>query len=114
MEGNERPKKEAELSGLVDDWLNKQGIYIWVAAGQVDFHAYQKLISYIGAFITLSYISCPDGYSNTLLSPSCVLGTAPTVGTVGGRYIPRIGGGNELLIAQVQLERQPVAVSSSR
>ena len=38
-----------------------------------------------------SYISCPDGYSNTLLSPSCVLGTAPTVGMVGGPYIPRIG-----------------------
>jgi hypothetical protein len=90
MEGNERPKKEAELSRLVDDWLNKQGIYIWVAAGQVDFNAYQNLISYIGALITFSYISCPDGYSNTLLSPSCVLGTAPTVGLVGKIYIFRM------------------------
>ena len=91
MEGNERSKKEAGLSRLVDDWLNKQGIYIWVAARQVNFHAYQNLISYIGALITFSYIPCPDGYSNTLLSPSCVLGTAPTVGMVGGPYIPRIG-----------------------
>ena len=54
-----------------------------------------------------SYISCPDGYSNTLLSPSCVLGTAPTVGLVGKIYIFRmradsgIRGSGEPLITPV-------------
>ena len=50
MEGNERSKKEAGLSRLVDDWLNKQGIYIWVAARQVNFHAPPNLTNLYGGF----------------------------------------------------------------
>lgn len=52
---------------------------------------------------------CPDGLHTTSLSQGCVLGTAPTMGTVG-----REGqeGGENLLIAQSQLMGQLEVTSS--
>jgi len=45
---------------------------------------------YIEALTGFSHIFCPDGLSNnTLFSQSFMLGTAPTVGTVGRMYFLR-------------------------
>lgn len=38
----------------------------------------------------LSHVYCLDGLNNALLSPGCDLGTAPTLGPVGGVGTPRI------------------------
>ena len=45
---------------------------------------------HIEALAVFSHVCCPDALNNTLLSQVCVLGTAPTVGTEGRVYIPRM------------------------
>ena len=45
---------------------------------------------YIEILTGFSHILSPDGFNNTLLSQSNVLGTFPTVGETGRRDIPRI------------------------
>lgn len=38
-----------------------------------------------------SHVCSSDGLNHTLLSQNCILGTATSMGTVGRKYIPRIG-----------------------
>ena len=70
----------------------------WSRAPQNEYisaYARQNLKSlYIGHTWIRSH-----GLSNTLLSPGYVLQVAPAVGMVGGMYISRASGGEELWVA---------------
>lgn len=44
-------------------------------------------------FIRFSYVYSPDGLNNTLLSQGCILKAPPSVVTMDGMPIPRIGEG---------------------
>ena len=63
---------------------------------------------YKQALMGFCHIHSPEGLNGTLLSQGCILETSPCVGVVGGTYVPRTGeGGEESLIAWVQLQGQP-------
>lgn len=47
---------------------------------------------YIEALAGFSYVYCPGGLNNTLLSQGCVLDKAPTVGMVGRMHMLRTEG----------------------
>ena len=46
---------------------------------------------YTEAFTGVSYIFCPDGFNNILLSQGCVLKVATNTGFVVRTFIPRTG-----------------------
>ena len=119
-EGKERPRKEAEDCRLVGGRFNKQEKLLTrlvLCAHKVSrsLHSPARIFKvYIEDLIGFGHMYCPDGL-NVFLSQDHVLGTAPPMGMVDRRYIPRMGqgvGGRESLIAPVQLTGQPAVTSS--
>ena len=96
----QRRRREQRKWQTNPDWqvtvFTSKGTYIrgfsWVAARWVDLCTpHQDLKVSIEALTEFSHMYCPDGLINTLLSQGCVFEMAPTVGRVGGIYIPRTG-----------------------
>ena len=75
---------------------------------QISPHPCQILKVYVQVLAGFSHAYHPGGFNNTLLCGGCVLGTAPTVGTVGRAYIPRTGEGKEPLVAHVNWQSHPL------
>ena len=88
--------------------LNKQGDISWAATRPVDCcPCLTESSVYREALAGLIHMYCLGGL-NTLCSHIYILGTAPSVGTVGRIHIqgPRVGGGEEPLMTWVQLMGQ--------
>ena len=114
MEGKERGKEEVGCPRSVGGNLLSKGIYMQGLSLRAASPLAWILKVHIEALTGFSHILCPAGLSNTSLSRGCVLGTAPTVGTVSRKYLPRVGRGEEPLIALNQLTGQPAVTSFSR
>ena len=86
--------------------LNKQGDISWAATRPVDCcPCLTESSVYREALAGLIHMYCLGGL-NTLCSHVYILGTAPSVGTVGRMHIPRTGD-EEPSTALVELKGQP-------
>ena len=91
MKGEERWKKKTDGSRLVGDRFNKQeNLHVGSCKTSRSLSPHTRILKvYIETLTEFSYIYCLDGLDDTLLFQDYALETAPSVGMMGGIYIPR-------------------------
>ena len=94
-EGKERRKREADHATLARGSFNKQGNLLTrlILRGHKMSRSLHLPASVLNVYretsVGFNQVFSSDGLNNTLLPQGCVLGTAPSVGTVDRVYIPR-------------------------
>ena len=87
-----QPTPDGQAAGVTSKATSLEGLSRAPRGEHISTPTRQTFEVYVEASAVLAHGHHPGGLSNSFLSQGCVLLRAPRVGTVGGKYTPKMGG----------------------